>query len=368
MKVQIFSGRVHHWLKLKNLYQGLEFSGHDVEFIITNNAINIDPPGEYMVNSGFKYSHVYDYARDVKNSYFHEPSGVSKYVPPFWQVYSQRELYEFANGVQNMWQEKGKPDVVLILHANNFWTKMLAYLCQQNGVAAYAFQEGLLRKRDQQTLNKQASSVDYCNGIFVWSDNEKAQYVEAGIDADKIIVSGPIHLDTRYMPKRETENRPIVLLAIPSLSEYIGDWQKDIEIISDYCEQNGFGLVFRPHPFEKYIVSHLPVGVAHDINDDALPMLSNARFVLGQHSTIVLEAILLGIPVAEYNFSNKPLTEPLNHLGLADYIGSPSELSKIDGNVRYGKSEVDVNAINSFRMPLNGVVKSVIDYLEVRHD
>lgn len=368
MKVQIFSGRVHHWIKLKNLYEGLESNGHDVEFLITNNAINIDPPAEYMLHSGFKYNHAYDYVNSVKNSYFHAPENVSKYIPPFWQVYSQRELFEFANGVQNMWKQNGKPDVVLILHANNFWTKMLAYLCQQNGIAVYAFQEGLLRKRDQQTLNKQASSVDYCNGIFVWSENERKQYIEAGIDESQIVVSGPVHLDRKYHPQRITGKNPMVLLAIPSVNEYIGDWQKDVKAIANYCQDNGFELMFRPHPFEKHLVSHLPSGVAYDVNDDALPVLVNARLVLGQHSTIVLEAVLLGIPAMEYNFSGKTLTEPLSSLGLADYIGSIGDLSKIEGSIRYGKSDVNVSALNSFRVPLDNVVKSIVEYLESKHD
>ncbi len=61
MKIFIYAGRIHHYLKLKPIYDVLTLMGHDVAFIKANNAINIDPSTEYLTHSADVYLHIYYY-------------------------------------------------------------------------------------------------------------------------------------------------------------------------------------------------------------------------------------------------------------------------------------------------------------------
>ena len=367
MKVQIFSGRIHHWLKLRNVYRELEERGHDVSFLIANNAINIDPPSEYLTRSVYRNTHVYPYITNMEYSPYNPSSdNLFASIPPFWWLYSTRELEEVKRGVAALWDKEGNPDAVLVLHENNFWTKLIAWLCKQRDVPCYSFQEGLLRHRDQETMNKQAMASEYSSGLFVWTERDKQAYIDAGVDEDKVDVVGCSHLDKKWLPERNLSSRPIVLLALPSLAEYVGDMMADVMRISSYCEQNNFHLVVRFHPFEKHLADQFPKTMKFDLNDDPLPSLVSSRLILGQHSTIMLEAVLLGIPAAEYNFSNKPLTEPLSDRWLVDSINQET-LDKIKNIIQYGISDVRVDAINAIRVSLNGVNEKIVDILEARN-
>lgn len=367
MKVQIFSGRKHHWLKLKNIYHELEERGHEAQFIIANNAINIDPSSEYLLKTPYKHVHVYNYVQNLDEFVPSYSSDFFRLVPPFWGFYSARELNEVYNGLKNMWQKDGKPDCFLILHENNFWTKLIAFLCKENGIPCFSFQEGLLRHRDQDTMNKQALAAEYSSGLFVWTDSDKTAYELAGIDSEKIYVAGCLHLDKKYFPNVTHPRHKQVLLALSSYSEYIGDMYNDVISINDWCITNGLKLVVRFHPFEKHLVKSFPDNIAFDLDDDPLPSILTSRLVMGQHSTIVLEAVFLGVPAVEYNFDKtKLLTEPLYNMGLTDAILSYEELSKIGQIVNYGISDVKVNEVNKIKVPLNGVVKNIVKTIEER--
>ena len=240
--IAVFVGRKHHAQKLMNIGRFLAFRGHTVFPITANNAINIDPPQEDIGD----YIHIYHYltSADVEEiDDYVVNKEIQSNVPQFWKEYSLREQLLVFYAFRNYLQSDDKPDAVLILHENNFWTKPLSFLCEQLGIPCFAFQEGLLRRKDQDDMMKQSFACEYSTKLFVWGDDSKRQYIEAGIPEEKIVVSGAPHLAGGTRVDREKKR---VMYFLPLLQHYYGNPQKDVEAIAAYCRNNGFDFAIRP--------------------------------------------------------------------------------------------------------------------------
>ena len=303
--IAIFVGRQHHGLKLMNIGRFLAFRGHNVYPITANNAINIDPPQEGIGD----YVHVYHYLTDKDVSDVDEyivEKELRSNVPSFWKDYSLREQLLSFLAFRNYLQSDDKPDAVLILHENNFWTKPLSFICEQLSIPCFAFQEGLLRRKDQDDMRKQSFACEHSTKLFVWGEDSKRQYIEAGIQEDKIIVSGASHLVSNRIGMDNERKRVVYFL--PLLQHYHGNAQRDIEVFSAYCRKMGYDLIVRPHPFEK----SLDIPFAIDNRDDIIAVITDADVALVQHSTTALECLVLGTPVIEVSLGKGNFIEPLH--------------------------------------------------------
>ena len=353
MKIFIYAGRIHHYLKLKPIYDVLTIMGHDAAFITANNAINIDPATEYLTHSGDVYLHMYDYINfdnlqvTLTNSVLMErlqASGNVNWVSPFWSHYSIFELAEVSTAIDGLLEHE-KPDAVIGLHENNFWVKVIAYECNRRSIPHYVFQEGLLRQQDQDTMHKQSSACEYSDRLFVWGNSAKSQYVEAGVDEDKVIVSGPVHLDSWFHIKDTEEfrqgmfnklslpmDRPVVLFAPPLLEQYKGDIKSDTEQLVSYCKTQNLSLIVKFHPFEPVTtIQNLKeqFGLSVYTDTDPLPVVSISNVVLVQHSSIGIEALALNVPIIEFNLSNEVITQSWAKDGIAPKISTSNGLSVI---------------------------------------
>lgn len=303
--IAIFVGRKHHAQKLMNIGRFLAFRGHTVFPITANNAINIDPPQEDIGG----YVHVYHYLTDADVKEIDDyvvKKEIQSNVPQFWKEYSLREQLLSFYAFRNYLQSDDKPDAVLILHENNFWTKPLSFLCERLGIPCFAFQEGLLRRKDQDDMMKQSFACEYSAKLFVWGEDSKRQYIEAGIPEQKIIVSGAAHLVSN---KQRVENdRKRIVYFLPLMQHYVGNPQRDIELLASYCRENDFDFVVRPHPFDNSI--ELPFIM--DKREDVVDVILEADVALVQHSTTALECLALGTPVIEAAFGKKDFIEPLH--------------------------------------------------------
>ena len=296
---------------------------HTVYPVTANNAINIDPP---QMDIG-QYVHVYHYLtkEDVIMVDDHvRVKELETNVPTFWKEYSLREQMLSYIAFSRWLESDDKPDAVLILHENNFWTKPLSFLCQQKGIPCFAFQEGLLRLRDQETMRKQSFACEYSTKLFVWGESSKRQYIDAGVDGERIVIAGASHLFTSK--QRSTNEKGKVVYFLPLLQHYKGNPQNDIEAISAYCRSAGLNFVVRLHPFEQDI----DIPFAFDNRENVAELIIEADVALVQHSTTALECLALGTPIVEVNFSGQPMIEPL-HKENQDitFIGSYKELAAI---------------------------------------
>lgn len=361
MKIIYFCGRVHHLQRLRSVVNEMESRGVETVAICAENAIGIDLPAAQLTKLGVPFKHMLDYYSPDATA------GVSKMVhdalaqfgnpeldadllsfcDPFWIAYSLREFSECLVGFDKLLEQE-KPDCVLLLHENNAWGKLIAYLCSERGIPCVAFQEGLLRNRDQETQNKQSSAADYVSTLFVWSESAKQAYLKAGIPESKIVVTGMSHLDQYIRFIKEGKiNKPyikaqfgfnpsltLITLALPQLSRFEGDVNVTLAQMSEWASKNLIQLAIRLHPFEAPETAvQLRNGIKNPmvkvITQGELPELILASdVVVSQHSTAAVEALALGVPLAEIDLQNHGVLESLSSYGIATYINS-GELDKL---------------------------------------
>lgn len=353
--ILVFSGREHHKKKLQPVFDAL---GQDVRWLITNNAINIDPPLLYMNPSGQPYVHSYTafkpgddvlVDRIVEQTLKDMP--LVPGVAPWWVVYSVREAAELIVSYRNVIKEA---KAVLILHSNNFFAKPLAYLAQEAGIPVFAFQEGVLRDRDQATMNKQQTAAEYVDKLFVWSNTAKKQYIAAGLKNNQLIVSGPTHLDKYVNMSREealalSGGRQTILFVPTLQEEYIGNISQDASFLHHFAVTMGFDFVFRPHPFELEARTYgdLPSKLTTYNAPENLVLCRNGNtIVIGQHSTIMLEAVALGAVVIEYQERGLPILQPL--APVAALSATKETFPNMLANIQQHIAEFDTKRIQKF--------------------
>jgi len=387
MRIYSFAGRQQHYTRLLPIFKSLQEQEHEVRLLAVDNVYNLDPATEYLIPDGAPFIHLLDYLQDgarvssvtqvMLESIYSKPRELFDYVPQNMVVYSVRELAEVVVGFETL-LAKEPPDVMMVLHENNFWTKVIAYLCLSNGVPCVGFQEGLLRHRDQETYNKQASAAEYVQRLFVWSDDDKQAYLKAGIPEWKLKVVGIPHMDEWWKLKKDEEewknfrayarsslgynlHRPLVTFALPILNRYEGNPTKAIQDIVDYCSETGVQICITLHPFEnqqtQMTLENQLKGRAFVWKNRPAPLVIAASdLILCQHSTIALESLALDIPVLEVDLENYGILQSLSDEGVAIHIG-PDELNKI-GEALSGKV-ADQEKIKTWKSEHLGPVDSL---------
>ena len=352
-KIFAFAGRIHHFHRLAGIGIRLRDAGAEFSFICADNAWNIDPSTEYLIPDNIPYVHLLDYLLDTKevgrltkefldNTIECNSELISK-TSPFIVAYSMREAIECVVGFRNF-IEVEKPALVIILHENNFWTKLLAYLCHEAGIPSIAFQEGLLRYRDQETMKKQSSAAEYVNRLFVWSHSSEQAYRDAGVPAEKIKVSGMSHMD-HYFKSLKLENWPdyrlsvrrhlgfltdrrLVTFGLPQMNQFEGNVLQTISLLGGWAVSNQIQLAVKFHPLDSYeMVENIEKGAANmpgirilqDIDSILLTLCSDA--VLTQHSSFGLEALALDIPLLEIDLENRGILQSFVEDGVATLVG-----------------------------------------------
>lgn len=359
-KIAAFCGREHHYKRLVGIKNALTASGCETVWISGDNAVNIDPHISILIQNNEPFKHVLDYlgpnSMAVVNNIVADgmshlnndaefDADLFSFVDSFWIAYSVREFSEFQVSF-NLFLEKEKPDAVLFLHENNAWGRAIAYSCMEKGIPSVCFQEGMLRQRDQDTQNKQGIAADYSSILFVWSESARHEYIRAGVVDTKICVSGMAHLDNylgrdeKHKPRYKSvlgysPNLPLVTFALPQMSRYDGDPLAAIGMLADYSSNNAVNMVVRPHPFEspitianlqKQLDKHPSMKVITTGETPDLILASD--LVLSQHSTVAVEALALGVSLAEIDLSGIGILESKVEAGVVFGIGK-GELEKI---------------------------------------
>ena len=376
----VFSGRIHHWQKLSCVVDRLRELGCDARYYISDNVYNLDSAVEYLIPSQQPFVHALDFldvnATQRTTEMTHgilrkiaehndRESDIRSFVSPYWVSYSVREACEFIVATEKA-LEQLNPDVVIVLHQQNFWTRSLGYFANRRGIPVVSFQEGRLRGRDQKTLNKQATAADDCRKLFCWSESARRAYIEAGILESKLAVTGIPHLEQwfGYMANQQTweigkklqkeslgfdPERWLVSFCPPLLSRYDGNPKTALGALADWSANEFIQLAIRLHPFEhEENVEKLKFGLkghpyAKVIESDTLALIACSDLVLSQHSTVAVETLALGVPLAELDLDSVGILESLAEHGIAIPIGN-GELPKIkqilSGDIRVNPGDL----------------------------
>lgn len=330
MNITVFAGRNHHFQKLKNVITHLQHEGHYVTILVADNAINIDPPDieiyphlSELELPNFQVKHIRQYV-DMSVTFdgldLEKLSRLIGIVSPFWISYSASEYELTYKGVERYLSHES-PDLVLGLHENNFWFTLIAYLCKQNNIPTFVFQEGLLRQIDQESMGKQSSSCKHSSHMFVWSDFDKNKYMEAGIASDKISVIGATHL--AHIPSEKVDR---VVVALPLLQFYTGDLISDLQVFASIDN-----VYIRPHPFDRARFVNLPIPVKLDLSND-VEFALRSKVILSQHSSLLVEGFMTGCLVGQFNFGNVSILESKQYFPTLnqDFFKDNSWLAKLE--------------------------------------
>ncbi|MHC4181786.1 MAG: UDP-N-acetylglucosamine 2-epimerase [Planctomycetota bacterium] len=376
MIVAVFLGRIHHFLKLRPIINGLIEANHDVQVLITDNSVNIDPATEYIHRLGISsFNHAHDYiaiddidtinAMSKELMHFATHEQLTRHIPPFWIASSIRDAAKDLAGF-NRYLGLGEVDAVFALHEQNFFVKSLFYIARKNGIKTFSLQEGIILAREEDILKRYTTATAHTDRLFSWSEYDRAFYT----DPDKIIPVGPSHLDEWIMSRNNAQEYfahktqfkqglgldardPVIAFMPPRLDLYKGDFGNDLSSLAEWTRDRGINLVIKLHPFQA-------AEVLRKINDDfidkyvhvklytvadGLPCIAGADAVITQTSTVELEAIALGIPVIEIDTEYNGLEQPLWKHGAATLL-EKDEFDKIT-DVLQGRFDID--ALNKFR-------------------
>ncbi len=372
-KIVFFLGRYHHASKLMPISKfGLEQKSFVSDILVADNAINIDPPTEFLGEFGIRnFHHCKQYQNGVEDVDVFRTmravfeTDIIKSVPPFWIAYSCREALESLSGFRN-YLAKNKPDAVFILHAQNFWTKMLAYHATNMRIPVYSLQEGIILENEERDMGKYQWATDYVTNIFTWSEYDRQFYGEQ----DKIVPIGPTHLDKWVRVSNspdelyKTNKRVLgslgldpkvrtITVAFPRLDLFKGSPDVLLREIGSWSLRNGVNIVVSLHPFQgrvpimDTIVNTYPQ-MAMYRGADVMELVVSSDGIVAQTGTLPLEAIALGVPVAEANLDKAELDQPLHKDGGAILLDKLDKLEDLLEN----KSAESAEKFRRDRLPL----------------
>ena len=384
-KIYVFAGRVHHVERLSSVVNLLIQKKHDVHFVTSDNYVNIDPNTSHLIQAGIPFIHILDYlptgngAQSMTADALRRIDHIADFVDPFYLAGSVREASESLLAFASL-LTKESPDLVLGLHENNFWYRMLAYLCSRCNIPSVSFQEGTLRLRDEKTQGKQSIAADYSTKLMCWSDMSRMTYINAGVNPDKLVVTGISHLDPYMQPYNKQQlvynlgfdpNKSLSSFLLPQTHRYDGNWKSAISEMVGWANNSGNQLALRFHPFEDESVSEniRPVGKnVRIVSVNTLDLIRASSMVISQHSTVAAETIALGVPLVELDLDNFGVLESLAEQGVATLIRA-GEISKLT-DVLTGKIVVDADKLKAWSQnnlgPLDGhSTERVVEQLEV---
>ena len=345
MRIAFFLGRIHHAHKLLGVASALKQNGAEIDIVVSDNSVNIDPSTEYLHMFGIDtFYHTKDYIdedsiaaiNNATGAGWINDEGVLKYFPPFWILSSYREAMECIVGFEGYLNAQ-KPDAVFALHENNFWVRILFYLAQKKGITTYSLQEGIILKREEEILKKYSTGTEYTDILFSWSERDKGFYS----DTARIVPVGPSHMDQWVGLSRNKEARDnfktafresigmpgkkLVVFAPPRLDLFAGDFKKTTIALAKLTMNRGMGLIIKLHPFQngvdtvkEMVEQYGHVKVADD--SDSLQFIMTADVLVTQTSTVAIEAAILGVPVVELDMDYIGLDQTINQHGGATLI------------------------------------------------
>lgn len=334
--ILVFWGREHHAQKLLAVCNELEKRGHSVAVIIADNSINNDPASEFVRKYTQKFIHVNEFfapnsitddvIRDVMSVFM----DAAQLVSPFFFVQSTVESARLVYSAQRA-VEQLQPDAMIVLHSNNFFAKVLLWAAKRHGAHTFAFQEGMLRHRDQDTLNKQQTAFEYIDTMFTWFPGDKSAYVASGVPEDAIVSVGPSHMDWAIQSKAQKVDGAVRLAHFfPLLSEYRGDWRKDLRRLRKFATDHTVYIRAKLHPFDYWALNEAKTifnGQLTSVYEgDSLMLTITSDVVSTGHSTTKLEAAVLGKPIIELDFDNIGILEAWSEKGMARHASNEKEL------------------------------------------
>jgi glycosyltransferase involved in cell wall biosynthesis len=405
MRWLVFTGLEHHFRKLRPLLGAAERRGHTIRLLTAQNPY-CDHNFDFEIplkRSGQSYRLLQEYRhcpgyepRLAANRARHARAWSSALrggaSPPWYglgialdsglqEVCEDEVTFELA-------LEEEAPDAVLALHEGNFWTRPFSSVCATAGVPFYAFQEGSYY--DQMPTEVLREYARCSRRSFTWGESDRRRLIAAGCDPERLLVSGPTHLDPvlRDWPARSTArerlglppDRPLVLLVTPNgmvaqmpsrfleaLAQLMGqhpEWELACKWrpVESGRHRPATDAFFRKHLQDRYHVLAA---------EDALLCVAAADCVLSTATSLACEAVALGCPTLEVAWAGEDTSVILDLQKLCgvERIREASDLELVTRYVAQGPPPAVRERAAAFRQDsfagLDGrAIERVLEHIE----
>jgi hypothetical protein len=278
--------------------------------------------------------------------------------------------------------EQERPDIVLGLHEANFWVKLMCRRAAMYGIPALSFQEGHYDSNESDSAKYRVMAE--FSAVAIWGESAKeAILAQAPQVSRKLHLIGDLGIESlltldvsdalaRQLAARrrlELESElPLVLLLLPNPYIKYAD-AIPLRKISDYIaglEIKGKRVMFvaKWHPRESFALIRSFQDLENSgqmrslVNGLARDWLEACDLALVLDSSAGLDALVLGKPLIEVNFSQTRFGRSYAEAGVTDLIASEEDLTRIQalllGNSRGWTEKSRIIYLNRIYAGVNG--------------
>lgn len=220
------------------------------------------------------------------------------------------------------------PELICVMPDGGFWQQIASALAKKHGIPTLACGAAI----DTGSARSYMRHL-YADKIAAMGEVSKNIYIESGLDAERIAVTGTAHFDRLFdrdeeLDKRVLEEhdldpgRQIIVFSTEnlSLSETV---EALVGVIDAVLKMETIHLVVKVHPGEDMGPYQTLVDEYHDprihvIKDiDLYSLISNCVLLIAKYSTTALEAMMIDKPVLIINLSGEKTPVPYAEEGAA---------------------------------------------------
>jgi hypothetical protein len=332
---------VHHYFNTDSLYEQLRSSNYNVCLPFWQKASELFEFNLYMKFLNVNNIISYGGFNDILSKNF------------FDSVCAFKEI------LKNKYKQIGL-DGLIVPFDMPFWENLAIQIFKELNKPSFVFLHGLPSRYNNIDDNR----ADY---LIVWGEKIKEQYVKAGVDKNKIFVSGhPYYQKISNEKLRFSLDNILIITKSMNSSQYgnnvilsdRGNLILYLYSIENVLKKLGVKHVrFRPHPSEnsswylKYINKDFFILDRENIHKS----LNNSSLVIGPTSTVFLESIYNGINYTIYEPSINDM-DFINFKLVPPFDGSDSKipLAKNEddlANILKNKISVDKSFFNDYIKP-----------------
>jgi UDP-N-acetylglucosamine 2-epimerase len=241
------------------------------------------------------------------------------------------------------------PELIVVLHEFNAWTRPLCAAAQRRGVPVLSFLEGLL----YETLPKGMLAAKMSSRVCLWGQAHRRRLLNEGSDAHRLVITGPVHLDElrkAYLPRRSEfadrlglgDGRPVVLTIVPRLC-FWPHAQAILASLAHYAKRHPqwhFAIKWHPHEKQDDITT-LAIdtsAVTSFQTEDTLQLITCADAIVSGGTTAGGEALAFDKPLIEINWHGRNVNLDYARHGVCETVADENDWLAIERVIVNGPS------------------------------
>ena len=375
-RILFFLGQVHHYRKLAPLLDVFEQLGANLICSTTQNLnFGCDFKGDFEVPLRQEGKDVLflpeqfemEIATDLIKNYRAQEKKISSAVreAPDWSerlavasIRLRTMLSIEHDLLVSRLLDSVEPELVVVLHEYNWWTRPLCAQAISRRIPVLSSLRGLPYHHIAGKYDSRFSSR-----VWLWGKSQYNKLIADGSEPDKLVITGPIHLDVLRQEYRGKEsdlrremglpdNKRILLLIMPKIQsipvgkEMLNSLSKFVESRDDYL------LVIKWHPYQRPDeIDDLKPESKDNMYfqyEDVYKLMASCDIGLCSGSSAGAELLAFDKPLVEINWRGKNINISYAKSGVAAEVVSDKDWSVIDSLLEGGLSEEQQDAVSKF--------------------